>query len=349
MPDINYKYSKEAKAVIQESGAWVRHETERLAYQRRVPAHLADAAPRPACIVCAGSLANAPQFEHRDVPYVRCGRCGHVQTKAAPPASYPEAFVDEARPDYIYPKLDAAAYVSRRDNIYRPKLNWIIDVLKVEGWSDASLKAARWAELGTGAGYFLHALQDYGVPSIVGIEANRSLVENANEMLSGGLVQHHEGTLEDAVRALDAEIFASFFVLEHVDPSHAFWEALGEKPSGTIFAFSVPCFSLATLLESATCEYSARNLDSLVHTQLYTDRSISHALDLAGFDPVACWIFGQDSFDLGRLLTNRIAERCDEKILADVKQQVEALLDPLQAVIDRQHFADARHMLARKR
>jgi hypothetical protein len=118
--------------------------------------------------------------------------------------------------------------------------------------------------------------------------------------------------------------------------------------AGTLFAFSVPVMGLATLLEAAVDGYFARNLDSVLHLQLFTDRSIRHALNLAGFEPRAEWIFGQDVDDVLRMLVAGLIDKYPPALLASETKRLAAASDDLQHALDRHRLADARHVLAIK-
>jgi len=342
------RFGKPAGDIAIESGARSDADTAILEVQRQAQEILAAAQPRAECLLCGVTLEGATLFDHRHVNYVRCTVCGQVQTQACPPTGYPEEFSGTALFENVYPRLPADAYISRRDRIYKPKLEWILDVLRSEGWSEARLKAANWTELGAGAGYFLHALTDFGASSIAGVEASPSLVELANAMLDRSVVRHHETDLSDAVHTTDSEIYVAFFVVEHIDPAQEFWRAMADKPSGTVFAFAVPCMGISTLMETASGEHAARNLDSVLHTQLYTDRSIAYALDSAGYAMKGRWTFGQDADDLVRLLISRLSMRMEATMISEISARLAELIDPLQEVIDRGMMSDARHVLAVK-
>jgi hypothetical protein len=124
---------------------------------------------------------------------------------------------------------------------------------------------------------------------------------------------------------------------------------LGQQPKGTAFLFSVPTFGFSTILESSFNHYAARNLDSLVHTQLYTESSLRYCLKLAGFEMTAQWVFGQDTSDLLRLLLVSLKGKYPEFLLRSVKESLMKIQDPVQKVLDKNLLADSRHVLAIKR
>ncbi len=344
---MDIRYSKPSGDLSGESRGLADENARLLTDQTRTAAALAGRPERTACLLCGTGLVDAPWFGHRGVNYCRCGACGHVQTRVQPPPGYPAAVGQPFA--QIYPRLDRDAYDGRSRRIYAPKLEWILSCAPALGASRAGLLARRWMELGCGAGYFLHALQQAGAEAVAGLDASEALIQAGNAMLARPAARHSAADLADAVADNPADIYAAWFVLEHADDPRPFWSALAAKPAGTLFCFSVPTFGFATLLEGALPGLYARNLDSVLHCQLYTDRSIAHALAGAGYDIAAQWVFGQDSLDLRRLLAVDLERRCAPELLAELSPMLDALTDPVQAAIDRAGLADARHVIAVKR
>lgn len=340
-------FSKASADIALEADAWQSHEQEMLQRQRVVAGHLVEAPAREKCLLCDESLQEASSYRHRQTDYVFCGCCGHLQTKSQLPAGYPHAFAGKGF-EAIYPRLDEQAFVSRRDRIYTPKLEWALSCMDEAGSTlDVSLKS-KWMEIGCGAGYFLNALRARGVRNVRGIDENASLVAAANERCGDGCARVTQDLFAD-VGASDADILAAFFVLEHLEEANRFWRMMGEKPSGTIFLFAVPAYGFSTMLEGAMDSFAARNLDSVIHTQLYTDDSIDFALNMAGYDKAAEWLFGQDAQDLCRLLAGSISRHMGGTMGKEMVGRLSSLIDPLQNVVDQARLCDARHILAVKR
>lgn len=342
-------FSKPSADVCQENLERLENNDMLLEQQRRLSATLSNLPDRAACVVCGESLTGASLFQHRTVAYVTCPTCGHVQSKAQPPSGYPTHVDRGISFSQIYPQLDQAAYESRKNRIYRPKLDWILSCHTEAGLGHEAMLKARWLDLGCGSGYFLAALVDAGATHLKGIEEEPDLVRTANESLGAHVVENYQGTLPDAVRVFEADIYTAFFVLEHIENTHLVFDTLSEKPRGTVFVFAVPTFSFATILESAFAEHLARSLDSVIHTQLYTDTSINHALSQAGYERVAEWVFGQDAADLSRALLVGLREKYSAQLFESVADDLTAIQDQLQAILDRHYLASERHVLAVKK
>lgn len=339
-------FSKPSVDIAIEAQGWVQHDQALLARQQEIVQHLYKGLPRDSCLLCSKALDQSTAYCHRDVDYLLCSSCGHLQTRIKPPAGYPQKYSGSGF-EAIYPKLNQNEYISRRDRIYMPKLDWILSQINTSGRLAKDPLNVSWLDLGCGAGYFLHALKDKGARNITGLDENADLVAEAN-LHCGADIANVSKTFFEDVEASSGDIITAFFVLEHLEDVARLWRILGDKPSGTLFAFAVPTFGLSTIIEGALDGFAARNLDSCVHTQLYTDRSIDYALEEAGYRKVAEWLFGQDAQDLVRLLMQRVAPQMDPTLAEETAMQLTDLVDPLQQMVDRARLCDARHVLAEK-
>jgi len=344
MAGILTRHSKASADVADHTARLNVDNTALLARQRRLAQALSHGTTREQCSLCEARLAGADRFMHRQVPYVSCGVCSHVQSATLPSAGSGGAQEFHT----VYPPLSPTDYARRTALVHAPKLDWLLQAGEQLGIGREAMLARSWVELGSGAGNFIDALRQAGARHATGLEADPVLVARAQAALAANLVRPFGGSLADAVREHPADCYAAWFVLEHCQEIPGLLRALRESPAGTVFAFSVPVMGLATLLEAAVDGYFARNLDSVLHRQLFTDRSIRYALDLAGFEPRAEWIFGQDIDDLLRMLVAGLSEKYPPALLAGETRRLAAASDDLQHVVDRHRLADARHVLAIK-
>ena len=88
---------------------------------------------------------------------------------------------------------------------------------------------------------------------------------------------------------------------------------------------------------------------NVLHTQLYTDKSIDKFLEMSGFEPMSEWVFGSDSCDFMRLILLSIIDKYPKSLYDEVEDKILNLLDPLQKVIDHSRLADSRHIIAIKK
>lgn len=340
-------YSKSLDDIGPERTERLQHSSEKYAHQVNTARHLLDFPPRKRCILCDAVLVG-DKFQHRSLPFIQCARCNHVQSLVLPPKNYPRDVSAGNEFRNVYQKLTPPAYEDRKNRVYRPKLEWIKECLLERGYTHDYLRRAFWLEFGSGAGYFISCLQDEGVGKCLGLEADEALVEMSRDFTPEGSCCHYKRSLTEALSDHRAEIYSAFFVLEHIEDLHAFFERLRTVPKGTIFIFSVPVFGLSCLLEGIFEDLYARNLDGVFHTQLFTDDSIAYGLGLADFSMVAKWIFGQDAEDLHRFIYQKLHERYPRQLLNQISGNLSVLENPLQSVLDQNGLADQRHIIAIK-
>jgi|GEM_PF-2333668 len=105
MNKIKTDYSKSCGDINKEELERIAIELELIKKQKNAVAFLQKFQNRTNCILCNQELAGE-NFKHRDLTFVVCKNCGHIQTKILPPKDYP--FLPETGYEYksIYPYLD---------------------------------------------------------------------------------------------------------------------------------------------------------------------------------------------------------------------------------------------------
>jgi 2-polyprenyl-3-methyl-5-hydroxy-6-metoxy-1,4-benzoquinol methylase len=341
---MNLRYSKPSAAILSENLKLIQNDAGLHAQQAAHVRSLLEGSPRTSCLLCNSNLAGE-EFTHRGIPYRCCTVCNHIQTSVLPPAGYPVPGTFST----IYPDLSAEDFNKRKTQIYQPKLQWIIESLTAGGYNLDRLRRMQWIEMGCGAGYFLSALLDQGIRGPRGFDADATLVKQANTHLSMPAAQVFTDALPELLQRYSADVYVAFFLLEHIAEPHRFLTMLRACPPGTIFAFSVPVYGFSCIIEQIFTDNWARNLDSEVHTQIYTDESIVFAMRQAGFDIIAEWIFGQDGSDLYRYVTLNAKTPFTEKFLHRGCPGFLNALEAFQAELDKNRLSDQRHVLAVKR
>ncbi len=343
------KYSKSAGNVSIEADRLAADNRKRLAQQKKHLNRIRWEYERKFCCLCGENLSNCNKsFNHRGLLFVFCNRCEHLQSQKDPS----RAFVDDTTFysfDEVYQEIDDDDFHRRCRNIYKPKLDWILDNVDQINTSRSELIGRRWLELGCGLGHFISVLQKAGVDKLTGVEADENLLSRAAAKLEENVIVDWDRELTEAVSNFPADIIVAWFSIEHITNPGVFWANLGKCRQGTLLAFSVPMFGMATIFESAFDGHFTRQLDGIVHSQLYTHTSLNHALEIAGFDPVSEWIFGQDALDFKRLLNVSLTDKYSPVLMEEVDRKLNLLLDDLQSTIDRNRFADSIHVLAIRR
>nr|MBF0222717.1 class I SAM-dependent methyltransferase [Desulfobulbaceae bacterium] len=339
---MRIEYSKPAADLQKEGAERLLNDHKQKLFQENQLKRLATAQDRTECVLCGNGLSGE-LFLHRETPTIFCRVCGHLQTKKLPPPDFPD--MEFAT---IYPSLSAEEYHDRKRRIYQPKLDWIIRSLAPLRYSAEKLAEMRWTEMGAGAGYFTSALKDKGFHKVKGFDADRKLVELANNFAEGTPLSHYEGKMADAIAQYPAEIYTSFFVLEHLPDAFHFFQELNKLPPGTLFIFAVPVFGLACLLENIFSNNFARSFDCVVHTQVYTDKSIQYALENSGFSILSEWVFGQDSSDLTRFMITNLQDKLSPAMIESLAGNLTSIEDGIQNCVDKAMLADQRHVIAIK-
>ena len=335
------KFSKSSNDIQNESKGIIESEKERYKNQKEISRSLKSFPKRKNCNCCGESLGGEI-FMRRKLSFIECAVCGHIQTMNMPPSDYPSRFTKTSTFSETYPQLSVSEYLDRQNRIYKPKLDWVFSSLIKLGFNEIELARKKWIEIGSGAGYFLSALRERGTCNIVGLEKDKQLYLDSVKHNSDVEIHNWNETFDKAIEIHNADIFCSFFVLEHIDNLPQVWKKIREKPKGTLFVFSVPVFGLSCIFEEVFNEQYARNLDGVIHTQLFTDQSIKYAINLAGCSIISEWIFGQDVSDLLRFLRNNK----DTKIHAKLNTKLNAIHDDIQASFDHARLSDQRHFIA---
>ena len=336
-------YSKPSDDIKKEGNRRKSYDSELFKLQQNESKRLLSFRDRQRCILC-GHRLSGENFMHREIPFVLCGTCGHVQTRALPPDDYPKISFSS-----VYPASDSEAYNDRKRRIYKPKLEWILNCLKDLSFSKAKILDLNWTEMGSGAGYFISCLMNKGIENVIGFDSDERLVEIANEFIPGNRVSYYNKMLSDSFDQFQADIYVAFFVLEHINDIYRFIRKLRQRPKDTIFIFSVPVFGFSCLLENIFNTNYARNLDAVLHTQLYTDTSIEYMMEESGYEILAEWIFGQDAMDFTRFILNNLSEKLSKIMLKKIDNDFIRLQDSIQHSLDILRLSDQRHLITIKK
>lgn len=298
---------------------------------------------RKTCILCKSSVENVEEFTHKeDVEYIVCSYCGHIQSK-----NHIDEFNEFTQ---IYSSSSIQDYEKRVNGIYTPKRDWIIEALLSHGINEKTLlKQKKWFEFGSGLGYFLKSLEPF-VEHLGGLEKNVELIENSKTYLNKSIYLTNDYKyFEDLILNGKIDILSSFFVLEHLNESlSSFVELISKMKRGSFFVFSVPIFGFSTVIENVFADIYSNNLDSIVHTNIFTEESIDYMLKKSGFRSINKWYFAQDSIDLFRGIMNSIEGKYSNTLNKDIENKLIDMIDSFQNSIDKAHFSSNLHVIAIK-
>lgn len=303
---------------------------------------------RMLCKICANQLKNKPDFVKHNVPYVLCKTCGHLNGLHEDTDEFcAEVYTKDSGKEYArnYTADDSNAFMKRRDAIYLPKAEFLLEALRNESMDIRSLS---FADMGAGAGYFVSALHHLGYPETRGFEVGRAQVDLGNHVLKKQCLSLIElGEIVDLCRTHEANVMSFIGVFEHVQDPRAVLAAMRSNSKVRYFYFCVPMFSTSVFGEMAFPHVMPRQL-AIGHTHLFTRQSISHFSHEFGLTPVAAWWFGTDMMDYYRSVAVTLGgEPHKSGMVKAWSDEFEPVLDAAQLAIDKERRSSQVHMLMR--
>ena len=213
MKSIRWKYSKPSADVQDEALSIARQDSRLQKIVSDTTLSLKKNPPRQNCALCSSSLHSAQNIKHRDLLFRHCSNCGHVQSFNSVTEDYEKLVSESLGYEEIYPDLSVLEYESRCERIYEPKAKWLFECLKSIEIDPTKL---RWCDVGCGSGMFLKALQNAGVHELKGFDVNSHNLKIAEKFIGASSIGKNQSGVENVFNIHDADIYTSFFVLEHV-------------------------------------------------------------------------------------------------------------------------------------
>jgi hypothetical protein len=300
------------------------------------------------CKICDTTLPSAPSFVKHAIPYVLCPVCGQLNGMHEDSDAFCKAvYTSEGGKEYAenYTEKHVDAYARRREAIYTPKAEFLLDVLRKEGENPESLS---YADMGAGAGYFVSALMELGLRNVTGYEVGETQV-NLGKWVTPNLPLNVIGLqdTEKLVRTQPADVVSFIGVFEHLQNPRAILAALKSNPSVKYFYFCVPMFSPTIFGEMVFPEVMPRQL-TVGHTHLFTESSLAYFEKEFGFERVGAWWFGTDMMDYYRSVLITLSGKPDLAKMADVwAETFEKVLDDMQLAMDKKRQSSQVHMILR--
>ncbi len=300
---------------------------------------------RTYCKLCDQQLPERPDFIKLSIPYVSCPRCGQLNGMHEDTDAFCEAvYLDDSYAIY-YGSADSERYQYRTNAIYRPKVDFLSDVLAADGVQANTL---RHADFGSGSGYFVGALLDAGIDRCTGLDVSPAQIEFANRMVPGNrskLIDLNETV--STIRELDADVISMIGVLEHLQTPRAVLGAIRDNPRLQYLFLCVPLYGLCVFFEMIFPHIHPRHLVT-DHTHLFTKTSLTWMESAYRLTRRGEWWFGSDMLDLYRAVLVTLSEQEGTRGMTDQwVQRMRPLIDPMQLAIDQQHLASEVHVVFR--
>ena len=347
---LERKYSKSIGDIIKIKSDFFEKNEEML----RLSAHQADALlaqpKRTVCKICHGAIGEEVGqemlYQSQRMKYFLCPVCGHVNSEFEDNEDFASrVYIDD---DYLanYSESDRRNYETRRDMIYIPKAEFLIDSLKEDG---VKKKDIRILDDGAGSGYFVSALKKLGIEQVDGIEISEPQVQFANTMNGDDiLTQVDAPDIASIIEKADVNVVSFIGVLEHITNLDEILEALKNNRRIRYIYFSVPMFSMSCVFEAAHQGCYNRHAGG-THTHLFTESSIKYMAENIGFAEYAVWKFGSDIMDLYRMICVSLDQNGNSRLREDFSRRFLPMLDELQKIVDRHEQASEIHMIIKRK
>ena len=300
---------------------------------------------RKFCKICHSPIEGEPLYTSQRMSYYLCKKCGHLNSAHEDTADFEDAVYLEDSYEHNYSESDKAAYLNRRDEIYIPKAQFLLECLELQG---LSRNAIHLLDDGAGSGYFVSALRLFQIDAR-GVEISKAQVEFANKMNGEKILTQSDSKKIISILSMTSCNVVSFIgVLEHIVNLDEVIDAIRKNQHIQYVYMSVPMFSLSCILEAANQDCYNRHAGG-THTHLFTDESLVFLAERLGFKQVSSWKFGSDIMDLYRMLCVKLENNGNGALKKYFQDRFRFLIDPLQEAIDRGEFASEIHLLLKRK
>lgn len=332
------KFSKPSVAVIKNKKSFFEQNEKHLKHVKNVNEFYKKQPPRNNCKTCGESLEEVDLIIH-DVPYSVCQNCNHFNGRHEDTKEFAEFLYSDSDGE-DYSKNYLSDFQSRVDDIYKPKANFLKEVL-----ANSNINNFKVTDIGCGGGHFVKACENLNIDA-VGYDVNKMLIELGSQMLVKNKIQYRDlDLINNLISDIDTEVLALIGVLEHLmDPIGAL-KSFNESKAKFLY-LQVPLFSFAAIQESMHNDVFPRQLNA-GHTHLYTNESIDFLCKKFNFKRAGEWWFGTDIVDLYRHLHIKVQSDSDKKS-SIIQKYLGGHIDELQKVIDKEKMCSGVNMILEK-
>ncbi len=290
---------------------------------------------RTKCKICGTKLPKII-FKSHFADYTVCKNCGHLNGLNKDTKKFNNYLYKDSK-GIKFSKFYITNYKERVKNIYKPKLQFLKKILK---------EKIEILEFGAGAGHFLKACEAEKISGI-GYDVNQTMVSLGNRMLKKNKINYFNiDDIYEYILNADNEVITILGVIEHLEHPNLIFKNFKKSKAKYLF-FSVPTFSLSTILEHTFQNFYPRVLGG-IHNHLYSEESIKYITNKYKLKIIGEWWFGTDIMDLMRVLkiySKPHNEKAYNKYLNKYFIQV---MDDLQSVLDKKKICGDVHMVLSK-
>ena len=290
---------------------------------------------RTKCKICEIKLPKKI-FKSHFAYYTVCKNCGHLNGLNKDTKKFNNYLYKDSK-GVKFSKFYVKNYNERVKNIYKPKLKFLKQILK---------KKKEILELGAGAGHFLKACETEKINGI-GYDVNQTMVDLGNKMLKKNKINHFNiDDIYEYILKTDKEVVTILGVIEHLEYPNLIFKNFKKSKAKYLF-FSVPTFSLSTILEHAFQNFYPRVLGG-IHNHLYSEKSIKFITEKYKLKIIGEWWFGTDIMDLMRVLKVYSKPYDKKEYMKYLNKYYIQAMDDLQSVLDKKKICGDVHMVLSK-
>ncbi|SEA83391.1 Methyltransferase domain-containing protein [Oribacterium sp. KHPX15] len=338
------KYGKSYTSVSNLKSDFVHNNKSHLEENERIARIYSQQPKRKACKICGFLLDRNSMFHSHGLNYYHCVKCGHINGEYVETNEFTSRIYEQSDYGKAYRMGSKDEFLTRLENIYLPKAEFLRDALKAKSVNPNNIKVL---DVGAGSGFFVGALDKLGF-SAKGVEVSKAQVEYANEMLGMKLLEHvPQADVVDKICESDAEVISFIGVLEHIVNLNQVLNVVKENQKISYIYFSVPMFSYSVFWEAISNDVFNRLLGGS-HTHIFTNSSLEYLYRQNGWKKIAEWRFGTDIPDLQRIIQVKMMENGNEYLANLFYEKLSDVIDKIQLIFDQQEFSSETHVLVEK-
>lgn len=283
------------------------------------------------CYICSSKKSHKVS-SFFGLNYVMCENCNHVYTdRRLDDKGLIKYYTED--PDYFNNPYTRKNILKLRNQIFKPKINF------VKKFS----KGKKWLDVGSGDGTAVSAAKSSKFDA-TGIEISKTGRTFAKKYRKLDLFN---GTLSDFLEQNKTkwDVVSFFGVIEHIpDPVAALKEANKLLKKNGVVAIEVPnyeCFS--TYFQKLT-KSPDRHLTIPGHIMVFTKKSAEYMLKKNGFQPIAMWYWGMDAIELLKYMIRLDKNFVKSELLEELSKKV----NEIQYIFDSSNRSDEFLIIGRK-
>lgn len=314
-------------------------------YSNQVSSNICKACEKPL-------IKDKVDIKKHGVTYQICKNCSHLNGNFLDSEIFCNSlYVDSDGTNYSENyKLD---YLQRVENIYKPKVRFLLDTLSNSFEQDKLVVD----DYGCGGGHLVYAFNQSGVFA-KGFDVSKDLLDLGSSVWNDSnkfknpppfkLLKNESQIIEEILKT-KADVISFQGVLEHLRFPNKVFQSF-KKSNAKFLYLSVPLFSLSVFIENVFPSVYPRQLGG-AHTNLYTQDSLEYIFKKYNLSKVAEWIFGMDSLDLKRsLISVGYKNEMSEDALSFFNDRIftDEVLEEMQKVLDKSHSSSDTHIILKK-